>query len=225
MAPEKLLQKIDIPSYSYKQEKFNSVSHFLGIPIGIVVLVISIILFALRRIDTLYFTGLLIFSISISLLYMMSGMYHGEDKINEKEKKIKRVIDHCTIYILIAGTYTPICLYINSINNIGLITLILEWSLAFIGIIINAIDFTNKYVKAISMFLYLALGWLIIFSGAFIYLTSLPFIFILTGGILYTVGSILYGIGHKNLNFHSVFHIFVLLGTLFQSIGVLFIFM
>ena len=96
--------------------------------------------------------------------------------------------------------------------------------MALIGAVLNIIDFNNKIVKGISMFLYLGLGWLILFSGAFTALPINVFAFVLSGGILYTIGSILYGIGHKNLYFHSVFHVFVLLGSIFQSVGVMLLF-
>ena len=219
------LTKINIPSYSFKQEKFNSVSHYLGIPLGIATIVLAIILFSINSLSPFNFVGLLVFGLSIVLLYYMSGSYHSESATNEKSKKIKRIIDHCTIYVLIAGTYTPICIYISSINIIGIILLVIEWVLAIFGIIINAIDFSNKVFQGISMFLYLALGWLVLFTGSFIYLPSLSFTWILIGGILYTIGSILYGIGHKNLSFHSIFHVFVLLGTITQSVGVLLLYL
>ena len=224
MNTNRLLNKIDIPKYSLKQELFNSVSHFIGVPLSIFVLVISTTLFLTSNINLSNFIGLLVFAFTIAALYLMSGIYHFEDPTNEKKKKIKRVADHCTIYLLIAGTYTPICIYISSFSNLGFIILSIEWVLAIVGALINVIDFTNKIVKGVSMFLYLALGWLIIFSGAFVYLSTFPFAFILIGGILYTIGSILYGVGHKNLTFHSVFHVFVLLGTIFQTIGVLSLF-
>ena len=217
---EKNLLKISIPKYTFKQEVFNSVSHFLGVPLGIATIVISFILYFVNHLALGYFIGLLVFGISIVALYMVSGLYHSESPNKPVNKKVKRVLDHCTIYLLIAGTYTPICIYIASINLIGVVVLIIEWFMAIVGILINAIDFTNKYVKAISMFLYLALGWMVLFSGAFIYLPFNAFLFILIGGILYTVGSVLYGVGHKNLSFHSIFHVFVLLGTIFQSVGV-----
>lgn len=217
---ERNLLKISIPKYTFRQELFNSVSHFLGVPLGIATIVISFILYFINKIQLGYFIGLLVFGFSIVALYLMSGLYHVESPNNVVKKKTKRVLDHCTIYLLIAGTYTPICIYIASTNVIGIVVLIIEWFLAIVGILINAIDFTNKVVKGVSMFLYLALGWLILFSGAFIYLPFNAFLFILIGGILYTIGSVLYGIGHKNLSFHSIFHVFVLLGTVFQSVGV-----
>ena len=219
-----MLDKISIPNYSFKQEKFNSISHFIGVPIGFIILIASFILLSLKTIRFDFFVGLFIYSISIISLYFVSGLYHSESADNSNSKKIKRVLDHCTIYVLIAGTYTPICLYLASITYVGYILLAVEWFLAIVGIAINAIDFSNIYVKIISMVLYLGLGWLILFSGQFIYLPFEPFLFILIGGIIYTIGSILYGIGHKKIYFHSIFHIFVLIGTILQAIGVLLLF-
>ncbi len=221
---DRKLTSIDIPNYTLEQEIFNGVSHFIGVPIGLVVIALS---FALRFIigtSNSIFIGLLIYGLSLVALYLVSGLYHIESPKKEISKKIKRVLDHSTIYFLIAGTYTPICIFINQTNLVGLIVLILEWVMAIIGATINIINFNSKLVKGVSMFLYLALGWLILFSGAFIYLPISAFAFILTGGILYTIGSITYGIGHKNLYFHSIFHIFVLLGSIFQCVGVMALF-
>ena len=204
---------------------FNSISHFFGVSIGIVIIAISIVLFVAYGLPSTYFIGLLIFGVSTLTLYLVSGLYHIENPNRIRAKKIKRILDHCTIYVLIAGTYTPICLYLMSIHPIGIALLIIEWILAALGIVLNAINMKNKCIEALSMFLYLALGWLLIFSGGFTYIPQEPFVFILIGGIVYTIGSITYGIGHKNLNFHCLFHIFVLLGTIFQTVGVIKLFM
>ena len=218
------IKNLTIPQYSEEQENFNFYTHLLGVPLGITTLIISIIMFVMNKIAFDKFIGLIIFSITIILLYSISSIYH-KAKNDSKSKKIKRVLDHCTIYLLIAGTYTPICLYIYDQNIIGLILLILEWSLAIIGVILNAIDLQNKAVQIISMILYILLGWMILYSTGFIYLTQVSFTLILIGGISYTLGSILYGLGHKkNLWFHTVFHVFVLLGTIFQAIGVFLLF-
>ena len=218
------INKIDIPSYTLDQEKFNSLSHFLGVPIGLIIIAISIASFITFGFEVKYLISLLIFGLSVIALYFVSGSYHGENPINAKHKKLLRIADHCTIFFLIAGTYTPISIYIYSYNGIGLAILIIEWVLAAIGVILNIIDFTNPTVKSLSMFLYLALGWLILFSGGFTYLPISAFAFVLVGGIVYTIGSILYGIGHKNLTFHSVFHVFVLLSTILQAVGILSLF-
>ena len=214
------IKKIGIPSYTINQERFNSLSHFLGVPVGIAVIIVSIISYITYQFELQYFIGLLVFGLSITALYLVSATYHGENPINAKHKKQLRIADHSTIFFLIAGTYTPISLYIYSFNGVGLAILLIEWILAIVGMTINIIDFSNKAVKSISMFLYLALGWLIVFSGGFQYLPTKAFAFILSGGIAYTIGSILYGIGHKNLSFHCIFHVFVLLSTILQAIGV-----
>ena len=224
MNQQRRLERIEIPSYSLNQEMFNGISHFAGVFIGVVIIFNAI---ALRYVSGLllnYYIGLLVFGVTAILLYLISGLYHIENPKRTKSKRIKRILDHCTIYLLIAGTYTPICLYIMSIHPIGLALLIIEWILAALGITLNAINMQNKIIQGISMFLYLALGWMILFSGGFTYLPFNSFLYILIGGIIYTIGSITYGIGHKNLNFHSLFHVFVLLGTIFQTYGVIILF-
>ena len=220
----KYLEAIDIPTYTRKQDYFNAISHFLGAPLGLVVLIFSFILYFQSKINLTYFFGLFIFGITIVILYLNSGLYHIYNPKYANTKKILRVTDHCTIYLLIAGTYTPICIYIFSSNVIGLVMLILEWFFALVGIVFNAINMNCKYVKVISMVLYLFMGWMVVFLYAYIYLSYLPFLFILLGGISYSLGAILYGLGHKNLTYHSIFHIFDLIGTVLQAIGVIFIF-
>ena len=221
MNQQRKLERIEIPSYSLNQELFNSISHFAGVFIGVIIIINACVMRFVSGLLLNYFIGLLVFGTTSILLYLISGLYHIESPYNANAKRIKRILDHCTIYLLIAGTYTPICLYIMSIHPIGLALLIIEWILAVLGIALNAINMQNKIIQGISMFLYLALGWLILFSGGFIYLPFNSFLYILIGGIIYTIGSITYGIGHKNLNFHSLFHIFVLLGTIFQTYGVI----
>lgn len=217
------IANLDVPEYSTSQDDFNFYSHLLGVPLGIAIIVASIVLYLQGNINVPSLIGLLIFGITASILYSVSSIYH-KTPLDAKHKKLKRAIDHSTIYALIAGTYTPICIALLDKTNIALIVLILQWALALIGIFINLYDLKNKYVKAISMVLYIAMGWMIMFTTLFAYLSSQAFILILLGGISYTVGSILYGIGHKNLWFHAVFHVFVLIGTILQAIGVFYLF-
>ena len=109
-------------------------------------------------------------------------------------------------------------------NIIGLVMLLIEWVAALIGIILNAFFFNNKVAQIISLILYLVMGWLVLFCGGFIYMTTFSFAFVLAGGIIYSIGAILYAVGKKNLNLHGVFHIFVLVSTIVQAIGVLSLF-
>ena len=213
------LDSIQIPNYSRKQELFNSLSHFIGIAVALTILVFAFINLTNGNIGAFYFIGLLIFGITALAVYTISGVYHYLNKDN-KAKKIFRVIDHCTIYLLIAGTYTPICFVLMDIHIVGLIMLIVEWVGAILGIILKAFFFDKKAARVTAFFLYVIMGWLAVYSGGFLYMPSMSFLFILIGGIIYTIGSVLYAIGHKNTNFHCVFHVFVLVSTIIQTIGV-----
>lgn len=217
------VEQISIPSYTRKQENFNAWSHFLGIFLALVLFVFTIHKFTSNQISLLYTVGLLIFAISMLAVYLISGIYHYLNKDNYY-KKVFRVLDHCTIYLLIAGTYTPICFVMASVNTMGLILVISEWIGAIIGIFLNLFFFEKKPAMVISFILYVAMGWLVLFTGGFIYLAAKPFAFILGGGITYTIGSILYALGHKNMNLHCIFHVFVLVSTLIQMIGVMLLF-
>lgn len=217
------LEKVVIPDYSRKQELFNAISHILGVLIALFVFIFALIKLINGSISVFHFIGLLIFSITTFAVYLISATYHYLNKDN-KYKKLFRIIDHCTIYLLIGGTYTPICFVLMNEHIIGLIMLIIEWSGALIGIVLKAFFFDKKVARLISFLLYIIMGWLALYSGGFLYMPSLVFLFILIGGITYTIGSILYALGHKNTNFHCIFHIFVIVSTIIQTIGVILLF-
>lgn len=217
------IAEVKVPNYTKKQEQFNAISHLLGIPFAFIVLIIGLIALASHSFNASYFLGILIFVITIIDVYFVSSLYHSTP-LDSFNKKLFRVLDHCTIYLLIAGTYTPICVVLMSEHIIGLIMLVLEWSLAALGIFLNALFFRSKVVQVISLVLYLAMGWLVLFSGGFIYMTTFSFGFVLAGGIIYSIGSILYSVGKKNLWFHCIFHVFVLVSTIVQTIGVMSLF-
>ena len=223
MSPREIVAQIEIPHYSRKEEMFNSVSHFLGLFVAFAIDLLGIEKFLNNQISLFYLVGLLIFSLSAFAVYLISGVYHYLDA-NSFHKKLFRILDHCTIYLLIAGTYTPICFVLLKTNVIGLIMLIIEWSGALIGIILNAFFFKYKAARIVSFVLYVLMGWLAVYSGGFLYMDKMCFIFILLGGITYTIGSILYAIGHKKIMFHSIFHVFVLVSTIIQTIGVFYLF-
>jgi len=223
MSYKENIQEIKIPKYTKAQERFNTISHLLGIPLAFIVLIISLIILCRHEFNPSYLLSIIVFVITMIDVYFVSSLYHSTP-LDSENKKVFRVLDHCTIYLLIAGTYTPICVFLMSEHLVGLIMLIIEWSLAALGILLNALFFRSKVVQVISLFLYLAMGWLVLFCGAFVYMTSLSFGFILAGGIIYSIGAILYNIGKKNLWFHCIFHVFVLLSTIIQSIGVMVLF-
>ena len=223
MSPKENIALIEIPSYSRKEELFNSISHLLGLPVAIFIALKAFSLFLNKQISLFFFVGLIIFAASAFAVYLISTIYHYLSN-DTFAKKLFRIIDHCTIYLLIAGTYTPICFVLSKTNMIGMIMLIIEWTGAIIGIILNAFFFKHKAARVIAFILYVLMGWLAIYSGGFLYMPKMCFIFILLGGVTYTIGSILYAIGHKNLMFHSVFHVFVLASTIIQTIGVFYLF-
>ena len=215
------IEEIKIPEYTKGQERFNTISHVIGIPLAFVILFIGLYRLIISAIDVTAFLGLLVFVITIIDVYFVSSLYHGTPA-NTFNKKLFRVLDHCTIYLLIAGTYTPICVVLMNEHVVGLVMLLVEWGCAVIGIILNAFFFKSKAVQVISLILYLAMGWLVLFCGGFLYMSAISFGFVLAGGIVYSIGAILYAVGKKkNLYLHSVFHVFVLVSTIIQAIGVL----
>ena len=223
MSFKAMIDDIEIPSYSHKQEMFNAISHGLGLLLAIFLMVFGIVQYSNSNISLFYLVGLLIFAISAFLVYLVSTLYHYFNPLSFR-KKLFRVIDHCTIYLLIAGTYTPICFVIMQTHVIGLIMVIIQWVGALIGIVLNAFFFKYKWARIISFILYVGMGWLCLYCGGFLYMPMISFAFVLAGGITYTIGSILYALGKKNLNFHSIFHVFVLVSTILQSVGVLLLF-
>ena len=215
------IEEIKIPEYTKGQERFNTISHVIGIPLAFVILFIGLYRLIISAIDVTAFLGLLVFVITIIDVYFVSSLYHGTPA-NTFNKKLFRVLDHCTIYLLIAGTYTPICVVLMNEHVVGLVMLLVEWGCAVIGIILNAFFFKSKAVQVISLILYLAMGWLVLFCGGFLYMSAISFGFVLAGGIVYSIGAILYAVGKKkNLYLHSIFHVFVLVSTIIQAIGVL----
>ena len=223
MSYKENIASVKIPPYTRKQETFNTISHLLGIPLAFIILIIGLVRLFSGAINISAFLGLLVFVITIIDVYLVSSLYHWT--ANETfNKKVFRVLDHCTIFLLIAGTYTPICVVIMNENAIGLIMLIIEWGCTLIGIVLNAFFFKSKAAQVISMVLYLAMGWLVLICGGFRYMAPLSFAFVLAGGIIYSIGAILYAVGKKNLNLHCVFHVFVLVSTIVQAVGVLLIY-
>ena len=206
-----------LPKYCKQEELFNAISHGIGVPAAIAALILCIMQ---SGNNMLALTGALIYCFSLFLVYGVSATYHGFPKGNAK--KYLQVADPCTIYALIAGTYTPIllCCFVPQQPVLGWGLLIFQWGTALVCVILNLIDL--KRFRVISMTAYIVMGWAIIFFLPYA-LQLMPrqsFNYILAGGISYTLGSILYGIGAKQPWFHSIFHIFVLLGSALQFIAI-----
>ena len=208
--------RISIPKYSLSEELLNAISHGLGALFGIVGTVLCIVK-AANTGDPWRIVSGSIFGVTVLLLYLMSCLYHAL-KVN-MAKRVFRVIDHCTIFLLIAGTYTPFTL-VTLRGTVGWVLFGIVWGMAVLGITLNAVNL-KKFSK-ISVACYLVMGWAII--AAFQPLTEAlapqGVSLLIWGGIAYTVGAILYGIGAKVKYFHSVFHFFCLAGTVLHFFAI-----
>ena len=208
-----------LPDYSRREEWFNSISHMVGGGMGVIALVVCVVKAAIDH-NIVGIATSAVYGASLILLYTMSSIYHG---LREgMAKKVFQVLDHCAIYILIAGTYTPIalCAFVPENAVIGWLIFGIEWGMAALAITFNAIDL--KRYAAFAMVCNLVMGWgiILVVRMALQVLTPGGFALILTGGILYTVGAIAYGLGRKKTVMHGVFHIFVLLGSLMHFLGI-----
>ena len=198
-------------------------SHIVGGVLGIVATVMCII-FAVLNNNVYGVASAIIYGISLMMLYTMSSIYHG---LNPKRfsKKVFQILDHCSIFLLIAGTYAPFTLV--SIRGYDASTgwwmFGIIWAMAIIGIVLNSIDI-KKYSK-FSMLCYLVMGWCIIIKANILpeVLSKNGLILLITGGVAYTIGAVLYAIGKKfKLKYaHSTFHLFVLAGSVLHFICIL----
>jgi len=156
------------------------------------------------------------------LLYVMSSIYHGLSN-KRPSKKVFQILDHCSIYLLIAGTYTPMALCtIREVDTAtGWWIFGIVWAIAILGIVLNSIDL--KSTKKFSMICYLVMGWCIIvkFNVLLQGLHRIGLILLLAGGIAYTIGACFYGIGKKKKYMHSVFHLSILLGSILQFLCII----
>lgn len=206
-----------LPRYSRGEEMMNMITHITGGGLGVLVLVLCL----LRAQGAVQIIGAAVYGVSMIALYAVSSIYHG--LLPCTGKKVMQVLDHCMIYVLIAGTYTPILLtaFLPVYPGIGWGMLVMEWGLTALAVTLTAIDL-KKY-NVFSMVCYIFLGWGILFFAmqALKVLTVRGFLWILSGGIAYTVGAVLYGIGSRKKWFHSVFHIFVVLGSALQAVGII----
>ena len=213
----KLKERV-LPRYSKAEEVMNMVTHIVGGGLGILVLVFCLF----KAEGVLAVVGAAVYGVSMIALYTISSVYHGLRP--GTAKKVLQVLDHCTIYLLIAGTYTPILLSAFLLVYPGICwgLMIMEWGLTALAVTLTAIDL-KKY-NVFSMVCYIFLGWGILFfmKQALEVLTVPGFLWTLAGGIAYTVGAVLYGIGSKKPWFHSVFHIFVVLGSALQAVAIYF---
>lgn len=209
-----------LPRYTRGEEVFNMVTHIVGGGFGVLALVALVIYSAICK-DAWAVVGSSIYGASLIMLYTMSSVYHGLK--HKTAKKVMQVLDHCTIYFLIAGTYTPILLSaIRPVRPFLAWTVFgIEWGLTALAVTLTAIDL-KKY-RVFSFVSYIGMGWCIIFAAKATIeaLTLSGFLWILAGGISYTLGAVFFGVGKKIKYMHSVFHIFVVIGSVLQFIGII----
>ena len=210
--------RISIPKYTLGEELMNSITHGVGGALGIAALVLCIIK-SCSPLDGYKLASSIVFGLTTTLLYLMSCLYHAL-KVN-RAKRVFRVIDHCTIFLLIAGTYTPYTL-ITLRGLTGWILFGIVWGVGILGIVLNAVSL-KRFAK-LSVACYIALGWVVLFASRQLIasLDRTGLWLLLAGGIAYTVGAVLYGIGSKKRYFHSVFHFFCLIGTVLHFFSIYF---
>lgn len=213
------LSKRVLPNYCRGEEIMNMVTHITGGGIAIVGLLVCLI----RSIgNPLAVSCAGLYGFALVDLYAMSSIYHGLRP--STGKKVMQVLDHCTIYLLIAGTYTPImlCAFLPDYPAICWSLMVLEWGLGALAATLTAIDLKRWNIP--SLICYILMGWAVLpfAAQAIEVLGSTGFGFLLAGGIVYSVGAVFYGVGSKIPWMHSVFHIFVVLGSILQLICIAF---
>ena len=220
MKRTKLCDRV-MPTYTKGEEIFNMVSHIIGGALGIAVTALCVIFAAIHH-NVYGIVSGAVYGVTVILLYTMSSIYHGL-KANTTSKKVFQIIDHCTIFVLIAGSYTPFALCTIREYNIALgWTLFgIIWGLAGIGIALNSIDL--KRYKVFSMICYLAMGWCIAIKIRLLpeLLGMTGFLLLLAGGIVYTIGAIFYGLGKNHKYMHSVFHVLIIVASALQFFSIL----
>lgn len=212
----------ELPEYTKGEEIFNMVSHIVGAALGVVALVLSVVFSAISGSPWAVVSSC-IYGASLILLYTISSIYHGLRR--STGKKVFQILDHCTIYFLIAGSYMPVVLCaIREVSPVRAWILFgIIWGLVALATTLTAVDL-KKYSK-FSMACYIGIGWSIILAVD-IFLTAVPLpgiLLLLFGGIAYTLGAVIYGIGKKTQKryVHSIFHLFVILGSVLQFFSIL----
>ena len=202
-----------LPAYSIGEELVNTATHLIGGMLGIAALILCVRKAALDR-GAAEIAGAAIYGSCLVILYSVSSLYHGLKP--GMAKKVLQVLDHCAIYFLIAGSYSVVCLGALRRESavLGWGILGLEWILCIVATVLTAIDL--KRYKVFSMICYIGMGWAIIPLAAILLriMTPAGFWLLLAGGISYTIGAVLFSIKRKWL--HSIFHLFVVLGSVLQ---------
>jgi hemolysin III len=209
----------NLPNYTKGEEIFHMVSHIAGGVFAFVALLLCVIKSALGG-DGWAIAASVVYGVTMIVLYCLSSVYHGLKP--SLGKRVLQVLDHCSIYFMIAGTYTPILLVAlrPAYPVLAWIVFGAEWALSALAVTLTAIDL--KQYRTFSMFCYIFMGWAVMFfvKQAISVLAPGGFWLLLAGGLAYTIGAILYGIGSKRRYFHAMFHVFVLAGSVLQFLSI-----
>jgi hemolysin III len=204
--------------YTVKEEIANGITHGLGVLFGIVSLVVLLVL-SIKKGDNISIVAFSIYGACLILMYLSSTLYHSIT--NERAKQILRVFDHSSIFLFIAGTYTPITL-LTMTGSLRVGILVAVWSIAILGVLFKIFTF-GKFdrFKALSLVIYIGMGWLTVFTiKPIIQMTSIGFfMWILGGGLIYTLGTIFYSIKRIPYN-HAIWHLFVLAASVAHFVGI-----
>lgn len=215
MAKKKEIQEVK-PKYTLGEEIVNAITHGVGAALAIAGLVLLII-----KADSAMgvVTGVIYASIMI-VLYVISCIYHSLS-FRIKGKKVLRILDHCNIQLMVAGTYTPICLSMLG-GTLGWVMFGIVWTVTIVAVVFNCLN-VEKY-KVVSIVCNLLLGWaaLLIIKPLIAACPSTGLSLLIWGGVVYSIGAILYGLGHKIRYMHSVFHFFVIGGSLLHYLMIFF---
>jgi hemolysin III len=212
------LKKIELHKYSLAEELISSISHGVGALLAVAALVVAVVLAAIYN-NARCVVSVAIYGASLILLYTNSTIYHALRP--NAGKKVFRIIDHCSVFLLIAGTYTPFTL-VTLRGSVGWTLFGVIWGAAVLGIALNAVDM-KKFAK-FSMVCYLLMGWAIIFAvkPLLAHMAAGGLILLIVGGAFYTFGAVLYVIGRRKKYIHSVWHFFVLAGSIAHYFSILF---
>ena len=205
---------LGLPKYSLGEEIFSAVSHGVSALFAVTALVLLLVFCEKAPKNVV---SVSIYGATMILLYTVSTIYHALGL--NKAKVVFRSLDHCTIFLLIAGTYTPVTLVCLG-GAWGWSLFGVVWGAAVLGVVLNAVS-VEKF-KIVSMICYLAMGWVVVIAMRPVMenLSSVGFWCLLSGGLCYTAGAILYGLGKKIPYIHSVFHLFVLAGSVLHTVCV-----
>ena len=217
-SPKPRPQAAAVPHYTVGEEIMNSVTHGVGCLLGIAGLVLLIVFAALRGGGPAHMAAAIVYGVTIILEYLASTLYHAIQPV--RAKRVFRIIDHSCIYLLIAGSYTPFCL-VTLANDGGSVLFFTVWAIALVGIAFE-IFMRERQPRWLTGLVYLVMGWLVIFKlpELVALLDPVALALLAIGGVCYTIGVPFY-VAKKIRSMPSVFHLWVLAGSIFQFMAVI----